>query len=193
MADRRCLHKKITESDDFYALSSSAQALYMHLNQNADDDGFINNAKSISLKIRNGNNALAELVKRRFVLQFGGVYVVKHWRVSNSLKNDRLKPLNYPGLASKIWIKENRSYTDHFLDGCKTLFEVKMESVWNPLGILTEPNRTADEGTSLVFRGVWGRAADKLPFLRYWMRGDAVKIGLIDFSGSGGLQGGVTS
>ena len=42
MAERRMFTKKITDSDAFIELSSSAQALYFHLNQGADDDGFNN-------------------------------------------------------------------------------------------------------------------------------------------------------
>ncbi len=149
MAGRRCFSDKIVESDAFYALSLNAQALYYHLNQAADDDGFINSASSIAMKIKRGKAALEELVKTRFLLQFNDIYVVKHWRISNSLKNDRLKPLAYAGIAAKIWVKPNRAYTDHPVDGCRTLHELKtgvhlestVESSWNPVGIPTEPNR----------------------------------------------------
>ena len=70
MAGRRCFSDKIVESDAFYALSASAQALYYHLNQAADDDGFINNASSIASRIKGGKTALSDLVKARFLLQF---------------------------------------------------------------------------------------------------------------------------
>ena len=39
MAERRMFSKKVTDSDQFIELSASAQALYFHLNQSADDDG----------------------------------------------------------------------------------------------------------------------------------------------------------
>ena len=149
MAGRRCFSDKIVESDAFYALSVGAQALYYHLNQAADDDGFINNAASIASRIKGGKTALNDLVKARFLLQFGSLYVVKHWRISNSLKNDRLKPPQYPNISGQIWIKPNRAYTDHPVEGCKTLLETKngihLESVWNPNR--TEPNRTEENRT----------------------------------------------
>lgn len=155
MAGRRCFSDKIVESDAFYALSVNAQALYYHLNQAADDDGFINSASSIAGKIKKGKAALEELVKHRFLLRFKDIYVVKHWRISNSLKNDRLKPLAYDGIAAQIWIKPNKAYTDHPVEGCKTLLEVKtgihlestLESSWNPVGIPTEPKRTEENRT----------------------------------------------
>lgn len=147
---RRCFSDKIVESDAFCSLPDNAQTLYLHLNMNADDDGFINNAQSVASKTKGGKLSLQKLVEKRFLLRFGDVYVVKHWRISNSLKNDRLKPLAYASIAAQIWVKPNRAYTDHPAAGCKTLYEIKTgrppESVWNPSGIRLEsvwnPNRT---------------------------------------------------
>lgn len=157
MAGRRCLSSKITESDPFYALPDSAQALYLHLNMQADDDGFINNAASISVRFKSGAAALKKLVEKRFVLKFDDVYVIKHWRISNSLKNDRLKPLSYASIAQRIWVKGNKAYTDHPVPGCVTLYEVRTgakppdnwipngfqpDSTLFPIGFPTEPNLT---------------------------------------------------
>lgn len=160
MAGRRCLSSKITESDPFYSLPESAQALYLHLNMQADDDGFINNAASVSIRFKSGAAALKKLVEKRFLLKFDDVYVIKHWRISNSLKNDRLKPLAYASIAARIWVKANKSYTDHPVAGCMTLFEMRTgkspESIWNPDGIhlesvwnpnLTKPNLTKPNPT----------------------------------------------
>lgn len=157
MACRRCISSKITESEVFFKLPVESQALYLHLNMLADDDGFVNNAASAYSQIKNGASALAKLVEKRFVLKFNSVYVIKHWRISNSLKNDRIKPLLYSEIAKKVWIKPNKAYTDHPVSGCVTLYEartglkpepeivpngIKMESKRNPNGILTEPNLT---------------------------------------------------
>lgn len=157
MAGRRCLSSKITESDPFYGLPEGAQALYLHLNMQADDDGFVNNAVGVASRFKGGAAALDKLVKKRFLLKFDDVYVIKHWRISNSLKNDRLKPLAYASIAQKIWVKTNKAYTDHPVPGCVTLFEVRtgtapqapvipngfqMDSNRIPNGFLTEPNLT---------------------------------------------------
>ena len=61
MADRRMIHRKVIESDAFYALPESAQALYTHLCINADDDGFINCAGSIAVRIKAGKAAMQKL------------------------------------------------------------------------------------------------------------------------------------
>lgn len=155
MANRRCFSSKITESDEFFRLPTDAQALYLHLNMISDDDGFVNSAESATARIKNGKKSLSILVEKRFVLRFGSVYVIKHWRISNSLKNDRVKPLLYSEIAKKIWVKQNKAYTDHPENGCITLYEtrtglkpernpngIQPEHKRNPNGILTEPNLT---------------------------------------------------
>lgn len=161
MAGRRCLSSKITESDPFYGLPDGAQALYLHLNMQADDDGFVNNAAGVASRFKSGAAALGKLVEKRFLLKFDDVYVIKHWRISNSLKNDRLKPLAYATIAQKIWVKANKAYTDHPVTGCITLYELRtgakppepLDSNWIPngfqpdsdgipIGFLTEPNLT---------------------------------------------------
>lgn len=183
MANRRCFSSKITESDEFFRLPTDAQALYLHLNMISDDDGFVNSAESETARIKNGKKSLSILVEKRFVLKFGGVYVIKHWRISNSLKNDRVKPLLYSEIAKKIWVKQNKAYTDHPEDGCITLYESRtgLKPVWNPDGIqkestrnpngiltepnltkpnLTEPNLTGNGGSGEQFEMVWREYPD---------------------------------
>lgn len=47
MAQKRMFDKQITNSDDFIEMPATSQNLYFHLSMNADDDGFVNNWKSI--------------------------------------------------------------------------------------------------------------------------------------------------
>ncbi len=165
---RRCFSDKVCESDAFYKLPVNAQALYFHLNIFADDDGFINNATVVADRIKGGRAALNKLVECRFLLKFEDVYVVKHWRISNSLKNDRVKPPAYADIAQRLWVKANRAYTEHPEDGCRTLYEIKtgirLESIWNPFGIhlesqqkRTEENTTEDNRTQPASGSVWER------------------------------------
>lgn len=183
MANRRCFSSKITESDEFFRLPTDAQALYLHLNMISDDDGFVNAAESATARIKNGKKSLSILVEKRFVLRFGSVYVIKHWRISNSLKNDRVKPLLYSEIAKKIWVKQNKAYTDHPENGCITLYETRtgLKPEWNPNGIqkestrnpngiltepnltkpnLTEPNLTGEAGSIDQFEMVWREYPD---------------------------------
>lgn len=165
---RRCFSDKVCESDAFYKLPVNAQALYFHLNIFADDDGFINNAAVVADRVKGGRSALNKLVEERFLLRFDDIYVVKHWRISNSLKNDRVKPPAYVDIAQRIWVKPNRAYTEHPAEGCRTLYETKtgirLESSWNPVGIrlesqqnLTEEKRTEEKRTEAASGSVCDR------------------------------------
>ena len=112
MAEKRMFTKKITESDAFLDLPLSAQALYFHLNMNADDDGFVNNPKMIARIIGAKNDDLNLLEGKRFVLPFpSGVIVVKHWKMHNTIQADRYKPTSYVDEMSKLSVKDNKSYT----------------------------------------------------------------------------------
>ncbi len=48
MAKKRMFNREIVTSDDFLELPTSTQALYLQLGVEADDDGFINKARSIA-------------------------------------------------------------------------------------------------------------------------------------------------
>ena len=112
MATRRAFTTKITESDAFLDMPLSTQCLYFHLNMNGDDDGFINNPKRIMRLIGATDDDLKLLIAKSFVLVFeSGVIVIKHWRMHNTLKNDRYHPTDYQEEYRMLGIKDNQSYT----------------------------------------------------------------------------------
>lgn len=171
MAERRMFSAKVVCSDAFMALPKSAQALYLQISMRADDDGFLNNAGQIVKSAGSKPGDLRTLITKRFLLEFqDGIILVKHWRMANSLKRDRAKPPVYPAAAASVYIKPNKSYTDHPVEGCQTLLEYKTgyldtpepsrnpsgiqpESNWNSNGIHSEstrnPKRIEQNGTEL--------------------------------------------
>lgn len=112
MAERRMLTKKVTDDDNFINLSSSAQALYLHLSMSADDDGFCNQVSTSMFKAHASVQDLQALLEMRYVYQFdNGVIVIKHWRMANALRKDRYTPTAFQEELAKLEIKENGSYT----------------------------------------------------------------------------------
>ena len=104
--------KKVTDSDDFIAMGASAQALYLHLNQAADDDGFNNQVQMAMFKAHASIDDLKVLLAKRFIIQFeSGVIVIKHWRMHNTLRKDRYTPTNFQEELKQLGIKSNGSYT----------------------------------------------------------------------------------
>lgn len=113
MAERRMLSQKIVESDAFLGLPLSAQALYMHISMRADDDGFLNNARTIARMVGGTKEDLDLLVQSRFLLDLGdGVFCVKHWRINNQIRKDRHQVTPYREKAEHLFIKANGAYTE---------------------------------------------------------------------------------
>ena len=113
MAEKRMFTKKITHSDDFISMPHSTQNLYFHLNMEADDEGFVNGVKRIMRTINSNEDDLKILIAKRFVLVFeSGVIVIKHWKLHNTIRNDRIKPTEHTDEKMRIIEKENGVYTE---------------------------------------------------------------------------------
>jgi Asp-tRNA(Asn)/Glu-tRNA(Gln) amidotransferase C subunit len=113
--------KKVTDDDNFMALSSSAQALYLHLSMSADDDGFCNQVSISMFKAHASIQDLQALLEKRYIYQFdNGVIVIKHWRMANALRKDRYTPTAFQEELSHLDIKDNGSYT-WLPSGCQTV------------------------------------------------------------------------
>lgn len=126
MAERRCFSNKIVGSDAFLEMPLSTQALYFQFGMAADDDGFVNSPKRLVRYVGASEDDFKLLIAKRFIFYFEeGVVVIKHWRMHNSLKNDRLKMTQYPEIAARLYIKDNKSYTDNPFEGGTTLYEAK--------------------------------------------------------------------
>jgi hypothetical protein len=127
MADRRMMTKRVTDDDNFLSLSSSAQALYLHLSMNADDDGFCNQISTSMFKAHASIQDLQALLEKRYLYQFAnGVIVIKHWRMANALRKDRYTPTNFQEELHQLRLKDNGAYTlvDNWLpDGCQVVAE----------------------------------------------------------------------
>ena len=123
MSDTRMFTKKVTDDDNFMALSSSAQALYLHLSMSADDDGFCNQVSISMFKAHASVQDLEALLEKRYIYQFeNGVIVIKHWRMANALRKDRYTPTAFQEELKQLQLKDNGSYT-WLPDGCQVVAE----------------------------------------------------------------------
>lgn len=124
MAEKRMFTKKITDSDAFIEMSSAAQALYFHLNQSADDDGFNNQIQMAMFRSHASVDDLRVLMLKNFIIRFeSGVIVIKHWRMHNTLRKDRYNPTNFQEELALLNIKDNGSYSLSCDDGCQVVAE----------------------------------------------------------------------
>ena len=150
MAEKRCFCMSIVDSDAFMEMPLSTQCFYFHLGMRADDYGFVNNPRRIAKLVGASDDDFKLLVSKRFLLLFdNGVVVIKHWLMHNTVKNDRIKLPQYPDIAAKVYIKQNKSYTEVPQGECTTLLQA-IESGWKPLGTQLEttwnPKRKEEKG-----------------------------------------------
>jgi len=112
MAQKRMFDKTITNSDDFLELPDSSQVLYFHLSMNADDDGFVNNWKSIMKMTGTKEDDMKLLIIKQYIIPFdSGVIVIKHWRINNYLRNDRYQETQFKDEKAKLLLGKNEEYT----------------------------------------------------------------------------------
>ena len=112
MAERRMFAKTIIDSDAFLDMPLTTQALYFHLSMRADDEGFINNPKKIQRMIGATEDDLKLLIAKNFIIPFeSGIVVIKHWRIHNYIRGDRLKSTMYAEERDRLEVKENGAYT----------------------------------------------------------------------------------
>lgn len=111
MAERRMFAKTIIDSDAFIDMPQSTQLFYFHLSMRADDEGFINNPKSIMRNIGCKDDDLKLLIMKKFIIPFeSGVVVIKHWKIHNYIQSDRFLPTKYKDEKSQLELDENKAY-----------------------------------------------------------------------------------
>ena len=117
MAKKRMLSNEIIGSDAFVEMPLSAQALYCHLNTNADDDGFINCPKRIQRIIGANDDDMKILLAKGFIIAFrSGVVVETHWKINNYIRSDRYTPTRYTDEKSHLICEKNGTYSIDFND-----------------------------------------------------------------------------
>ena len=113
MAIRRMFASAIVLSDAFLDMPASARCLYYSLGMEADDDGFVNNPRSVMRQTGASEEDLQELIGKRFLLGFqSGVVCIKHWRINNYIRGDRYTETNYLEEKELLAIDARGAYTE---------------------------------------------------------------------------------
>ena len=102
--------KKITETDNFLEMPLSSQALYFHLSMGADDEGFIDRAKTIQRTIGASDDDMKLLIAKGFLIPFeSGVVVIRHWRIHNFIQSDRFQKTIHEKEKSQLEYDSSRT------------------------------------------------------------------------------------
>ena len=111
MAERRMFSKRIISSDAFMDMSASAQMLYFHLSMWADDEGFVNNPKTIQRMCGAESEDMSALIKSGLVIRFeSGIVAIKHWKTHNYIRGDRIKPTYCADEKAQLTVGEDGIY-----------------------------------------------------------------------------------
>lgn len=104
--------KDILQNDVFLDMPLTSQALYLHLNINADDDGFVS-PRRVMRMIGASDDDLKILIAKRYLLSFeSGVVVIKHWPISNTVRKDRYRKTTFKSELSMLTKNEFGAYTE---------------------------------------------------------------------------------
>lgn len=97
-------------------MSKPAQALYLQLVMNADDDGFVGAPRNIYLGSGSSRKYLKKLIEKGYILQFpnetaDGIVAVTDWRRMNQIRADRRRPTIYQEEFGKVYQGKNMRYS----------------------------------------------------------------------------------
>lgn len=122
MAERRMFSKSVIWCDMFLEMPLSSQALYMHLNMSADDDGFVGNPKTVMKMVGGSEDDFKILIAKGFVIVFEqGIIVITHWKINNFIRKDRYKPTLYENEVQSLSQTKNGMYVKGI--GCHLVAE----------------------------------------------------------------------
>ena len=111
MAERRFISKSVLYNPEYCSLPSGARTLYSYLVLNADDDGFVDNVKSVQKGCGCYAKSLRNLVKSQYILVFpNGTGVIRHWNLMNKVQGVKYKKTLHTAEKSMLGTDEDGVY-----------------------------------------------------------------------------------
>lgn len=118
MSARRMFSSKVVRTDNFLAMPKDTQYLYIQLLLEADDDGFITNAKSTMKTLECTEDDLALLIAKNYLISFpSGIVLVKHWNVLNTIRKDRYRSST---LSERHLVTLGKDKEYYLVDSCNS-------------------------------------------------------------------------
>lgn len=134
MARRRMFSLNVINDDNFYMLPHAAQLFYFHLCLQADDEGFVQNSRTLLRILDIQPEQVKVLEEKGYIHRFeSGVLLILHWLQHNTIKKDRSTQTTCLKERSMVETAANKMY-------------VLLEPERNQSGAQTEPKRNQDGG-----------------------------------------------
>ncbi|MBR3972206.1 MAG: hypothetical protein IKJ83_04935, partial [Ruminococcus sp.] len=119
LAKRRCISIDFYDSEEFCEMPPSAKHLYTELILHSDDDGVVINPKAVLRICKTTSVMLEMLVRKKFLLEIDGVYIIRHWYVHNRVQPSRKVDSIYSKTLFKLYINDQNEYCP-FVDKLST-------------------------------------------------------------------------
>lgn len=120
MAMKRMFSNAVVWTDDFLALDNETKLFYFYLGMQADECGFVDNAKMIGriLGIKNIDTCVNTLVDAEYIIQLkdGRLLLITDWNVNNNLDRRRTKS-KYDAILGSLFVTSEKRYTTNREDG----------------------------------------------------------------------------
>ena len=157
MATKRMFSDQILDSDSFSDMPTDAQMLYIRLNMSADDRGIVSNPRKVMRAYNFSDDCMKILVAKKFILirtrEEDGctVVIIKHWKMHNTIKNDRFKESPFVDFLDGVFYDENKAYSLTPGEGKTPVLPPKqisgtgMEPEWSQNGTGMEPQNRLDK------------------------------------------------
>ncbi len=144
MAIRRCFSKKIVRSDDFLDLPATTQLLYFQLGMEADDRGYINNAKTVIKITGCAVGDLEMLIAKGYILpRKNKLVLIRDWRINNTIQPTRLSESIFIEDLKTLYLDELGSYTE--VETSKRVLMIDCRQSDDK--VMTQDNITKDNST----------------------------------------------
>ena len=92
MAAKRMFNLSVVNTDKFFDLPPRAQVLYFHMGMRADDDGILENPRTVSRTCGASSTDIEALIAGGYIIPFpSGVVAITHWHLHNAVQKDRYK------------------------------------------------------------------------------------------------------
>lgn len=111
MARKRMLSSEIINTDDFINLSPTSQAIYLHLNMKADDDGVVDSWRTVVRLIRGRREHVEALLNSGYVIKLeSGAMLITDWNIHNKIRFDRYTKSRYSDELTKLHLNSDGRY-----------------------------------------------------------------------------------
>lgn len=123
MSNKTMITGDIFLNDEFLEMSNATRLTYIYCLLNADSEGFFEGKRVVIFQSGAKLKDFKELVDKKYLIEKGEVYAVKHWYILNKIRTSQIGRSKKESLRKFIFIRNDGAYTLNNENDC----------IWYPL------------------------------------------------------------